>query len=237
MRVVWTVLADPVSAMRRALAHPEPARVGLLLLLVVVLLGMATVPRQFALLAVQLPALPSGSQGPEAVLRDGIERLIVLKRLLPSPTLLFAAVALALVAEPGLALAATSRRAIWTVVWLGIVPLVVDRVGELAVTYLVADSVRTTGDVIKLPDRFLTGPMLFWRGEGSPPGWLVMLESRLSLITLWSVGLWAVGLRELDGAKRLEAWHVLLPLGCLILAGALTWMLTPLAVAVALRVG
>jgi hypothetical protein len=51
------------------------------------------------------------------------------------------------------------------------------------------------------------------------------------LIVVWSVALWALGLRTLDGGKRLAAWHVLLPLACVVAAGIATWVLGPIVVA------
>lgn len=61
--------------------------------------------------------------------------------------------------------------------------------------------------------------------------WLELLDARIDLIVVWSVALWALGLRTLDGGKRLAAWHVLLPLACVVAAGIATWVLGPIVVA------
>jgi hypothetical protein len=107
----------------------------------------------------------------------------------------------------------------------------------LAVTYLTSpDTVSRPGDAIKLPHRFLSGPLLFWTGAESPPGWLVSLDQKLDLVTVWCLTLWTLGLRELDRAA-LAAWQLWLPVGCLAIAAAVTWAATPYVIGVILRLG
>jgi hypothetical protein len=132
-------------------------------------------------------------------------------------------------------LARDRRRAIVAVAVLGLAPLVLDRIGELAITYLVSMDVHATpGGAITVPHRFGTGPAALWRGPGSAPAWLELLDARVNLVSLGSVALWSVGVRELDG-HGWQAWHVVLPAGCLGAAGLLTWVLTPLVLPILMR--
>jgi hypothetical protein len=60
-----------------------------------------------------------------------------------------------------------------------------------------------------------------------------VVNARINLVTLWSVGLWAAGLRELD-QRPWTLWHVALPLACLCGAGLVTWWLGPITLAIVL---
>lgn len=234
VRAAWQVLVDPVGAQADQLARPQPAWLAAVLGGVIVLLGAATVPRQLAILAAALaPAGDALAEQQQLLLRAGVFRLMIADRLIPPPTPVLAALLLGLAAEPVLAQASDRRRAIWALVVLGLAPLVVGRLGELAITYLVpASSQLTPGDALTLPQRFASGPRLLWRGgDGSPaPQWVELLEPRVNLVLGWSLGLWTLALKRLDGGG-LAPWHVLVPGGCLLLAGLLTWALGPLAVA------
>lgn len=113
-------------------------------------------------------------------------------------------------------------------VLLGLAPMVVQRVGELAVTYLAAVGGTVPGEAIALPQRFTTGPLLVWRPPEEAARWIVSVNQRINLVSLWSVVIWSAGLRVLD-QRRLAAWHVGLPLVGLGLAALCTWWLSPLA--------
>ncbi len=231
-----SVLVDPGGTLRRAVADPHPAVLAAGLFAALSVLGLATLPRQIHLLAEALP--PTGDwllDDQQAELRAGVLRLVVADRLVASPTLLLAVLLLAWAAEPVLMLARERRDAIWTTVLLGLAPLLVQRVGELAICYLAAQPGGTAGDAVTLPHRFVTGPLLLWRG-GPPPLWLQRLDARADLILVWSVLLWTLGLRQLDGG-RLRTWHVALPAACAAGAAVVTWVLGPVALGAVLRAG
>lgn len=224
-------LVDPWGGARATARAPGPGTLLLALLALVVLIGAATLPRQLDVLARALA--PTGDLPRDlhhAALRDGLLRLIVVDRVMPPPTLLLATVVVAVAAQPILMLSEDTRRVIWSVLLLGLAPLVVQRLGELAVTYLATvGPVPAPGEAIVLPQRFTTGPLLFWRpAPGETARWLVSLNQRINLISLWSVLIWSLGLRVLDG-RRLAIWHVALPAVSLTLAALATWWLSPLA--------
>jgi len=204
------------------------------LAVVIAVAGAATLPRQLSLLARALA--PSGSPLRDAhhsALEMGLVRVVVLDRLVPPPTVLIAAVMIAIVVEPALALAEGDRVRVRTVVALGLVPVIVQRLGELALTYLVqAPPHVAPGFAVTLPQQFATGPAILWPA-GEAPAWIEALNARVNLVTLWSVGIWATGLRELDG-QSLSAWHIALPTVCLLTAGLLTWWLGPLVLSIIL---
>ncbi len=108
-------------------------------------------------------------------LRARLVRMILADRVIPPPTPLLAALALIWAAAPALMLAEEGRRALIGAVAVGLVPLLVQRVGELAVTYLfpLAEA-PTPGQVLDLPQQFVTGPLLLWLAfkEGPAPNWL-----------------------------------------------------------------
>jgi hypothetical protein len=226
-----SALIDPREAMRRGATWPRPLRTAATLASAVMALGLATLPRQVAILnRVLAPTGDPQSDLHHEVLRGGLLRLIVADRLIPAPALLLAAVLLVVVAEPVLMLARDRRTAIVQIALVGLAPLLVDRLGELAMTYLLplAEQV-TAGDAVTAPHRFRTGPLLLWWSTEPAPAWLELLEPRANLIVLWAVGLWSIGLHTLAG-RTLEAWHVALPLACALGAGVVTWILGPLIV-------
>ncbi len=159
------------------------------------------------------------------MMAEGLRRLILADRLLPAPTLVLAALLLAGAADPILALPQNRRPALWAVVFLGLAPLLLQRFGEVAITYWISPASSGLADAADLPRRFSTGPELLWPGD-SPPVWVRSLSQRVNLVSLWSVGLWTLGLRELEG-RGFAAWHLVLPLSVLAVATAITWWLTP----------
>ncbi len=230
-RWLGSVLIDPVGTNRLATRDPRPWTMLLTLVVGLSALGAATLPRQVVLLNRTLG--PTGDlvfDAQNAVMQSGLLRLIIADRLVPSPTLLIAAVLLVLAAEPVLAMAHDVRPAIWGTALLGLAPLFVERIGELAITYLLPLGAHVTpGDAVSAPHRFVTGPLVFWHRSEPAPAWLELLDPRVNLVALWCVVIWAVALRQLDGGK-LRAWHIALPLTCLVAAGVLTWILAPMAV-------
>lgn len=235
LRALGAALTSPGDAMRQVTTSPRPVALGILLGLVVVAAGMATLPRQLALLNQALAPTGDPMRDMHLVrMQAGLLRVVVVDRLVPAPTFVLAAVLLVLAAEPVLAVAEERRRMLWALAIVGLAPLVVHRLGELAVTYLspVPDPLRL-GDAIALPQRFATGPALLWWSDGSPPGWLLSVNTRLNLFSVWSVAIWSIGLRELDRGDP-TAWHVALPAGCVLVAGLITYWLKPVVSALVL---
>lgn len=236
VRTIAGVLVDPVRTIDRSLSAPRPWAVAATLGLALVALGLGTLPRQLALLGAAFPA----SADPAADLaaqwmRSGLTRLMIADRLIPSPTLLLAGVLVGIAAEPVLVLPRERRPALWALVALGLAPLVVARVGELAISWILPlDAGAPPGAVIELPHRFRTGPALFWTAESPPPAWLERLDGALNLVTAWAVTLWSVGLARLDAGPKLEPWHVALPLICLGGGVLAVWLMAPLALAAVL---
>jgi hypothetical protein len=238
--VGWTlgfrVLVDPRAAARAATKAPSPWAVLGVLALYWTALGLGTLPRQLALLSEAFapttdPALSAGRDA----LTSGLVRLIVVDRLVPVPAALLGAALLVVAAEPVLMLSRDRRPALAAVAALGLAPLLVGRLGELAFTWLVNPlAAPSPGAALTLPHRFATGARLFWVGESSPPAWVELLETRANLVTLWCAALWAVGLSQLDSG-RVQAWHVVLALGCLAVAGIATWAIGPMVVPMVLR--
>lgn len=231
-----TVLLNPAAGLTRALARPEPWILLAVLTAAWAALGLATLPRQLEILQAALartgdPLLDAQTDA----LRAGLVRLIVADRLVPLPSALVAGLLLLAAAEPVLMLPAARRRELLAVVVLGLTPLVVERLGELALTWFTSVAPGTSaGEALRAPHRFLSGAGLFWRSPAPAPLWIELLETRFNLFTLWCVGLWAAGLRVLDGC-RWESWQVLLPLACLIGGGLLTWVSGPVVVPMVLR--
>ncbi len=227
-----TVLFDPSGAASSVGRRPAFPGVALAAFISLLVLGAATIPRQLAVLQRALGATGNASQDLHyGMMGEGLTRLILVDRLVPSPTLVLSAVVLVLLAEPLLGLARDRRAALWTVAVLGLAPLVAQGIGELVLAYSTTLSARPTpGDAISIGNRFDTGFLLLWSGNSPPPEWLVILDARFNLITLWCVALWAVGLQTLDGAE-LRGWHVAVPMASLVVGGVITWILAPVVFA------
>lgn len=230
LRHLGLVLVDPVSAQRRAVERPSPLAITLILVVALTSLGAATLPRQIAVLDAAFA--PTGDQLADlqaAMMRPGLLRVMVADRLVPLPAVLVAGLLVVFAAKPLLALPHSQGRAVWTVALLGLAPLVVQRVGELAITYVFPIPVDPpAGMAVTLPHRFSTGPSLLWAGDA--PAWVQLLDPRANLVALWTLALWGVGLRTLDGRPRFESWHLLVPALCLVGGGLTTWVLGPLVV-------
>jgi hypothetical protein len=221
------LLVDPAGTAKAAHGS-ELGGLALTVFTAVAAVGACTLPRQLSVLdhalsATGQPALDMHYQA----MRSGLTRVIIADRLVLSPTLLLAAFLLVLASEPILALARDRRKTLWVVALLGLAPLLVQQVGELILTYLASLGPNPSpGEAVNLPQRFVTGPLLLWKDEASPPAWLEAIDARFNLITLWCVAVWSLGLRTLDGGK-LRPWHVGAPLMSLGIAGAATWVATP----------
>lgn len=237
--IALTVLVDPRGSVTRAIAAPEPWRLLAVMALGWLMLGLGTLPRQLGLLE---RALSVDGTGPLpshlSALAAGLTRLMVVDRIVPLPTVLVAALLVYLAAEPVLMLATSRRRELLVVVVLGLAPLVVLRLGELATSWLAdVDAMRISpGQVVRLPHRFATGALLLWREARPPPSALETLEARVNLFSVWSVGLWAYGLSRLDAGGGC-LWHVILPAVCLAAGGLVTWAIGPVVLAGVLALG
>ncbi len=229
MRLLGGALVDPVGTARTVSRRANFEGALLAAGGCLVALGLATLPRQLAVLERALSATGNSSQDLHyELLENGLIRMIVADRLIPSPTILLAAVGVAILAEPLLALARDRRAALWTVAVIGLAPLLVQGLGDIALTYLTSfDSRPSPGDAISIANRFRTGPMLLWRGESSAPPWLVVVNARANLVSLWCVVIWAIGLCVMDGG-RLRGWHLAVPLSSVAVGGVVTWILGPL---------
>ncbi len=231
-RRIGGVFVDPRRTMRQVVDKPRVLSTAIALGVAVTFLGLGTLPRQMRALSHAFG--PTGNTAADmqvSMMLDGLTRLLVVDRAVPSPTMLLAAVLLVLLAEPVLCLAPATRPALRGVALLGLAPLVIERLGELVLTYL-SRPPAVPGHILQLPDRFATGPMLFWPAQGAP-GWAQLLEPHLNLISLWCVGLWTVGLWILDG-RDFARWHLGLPVAALTGGGLITWALTQPVVALVL---
>ncbi|MBI4501624.1 MAG: hypothetical protein HY700_10715 [Gemmatimonadetes bacterium] len=233
-RMIGFTVAAPVSAAREAGRSPSPVGTAVGLLIAVAALGALTLPRQLLLL--QRALAPTGDplgDRHHAAMAAGLVRVIVADRLVPPPTVILAVLLAVLIAEPALALAQDRHREIRAVLLFGLVPLLVQRLGEAALTYAMPLPPRLTpGFAISLPQQFVTGPAMFWTGDAAPT-WVEAVSARVNLVTLWSVVLWSIGLRELDGGA-FTPWHLALPALSLGFAALLTWWLQPMVLSLVL---
>jgi hypothetical protein len=232
----FRVLVDPDGAVRATVTSPAPWRILLTLGASWTVLGLGTLPRQLSMLWQGFAPTDDAplAAGREA-LASGLVRLMVFDRLVPAPAVLVGAVILVWAAEPVLMLARERRAALAAVAVLGLAPLVVGRIGELAYTWIVhANTGTTPGAALTVPHRFATGVRLFWLDTTPPPAWVEVLEARVNLVTLWCAALWALGLSRLESG-RVQAWHVVLALACLVLGGVVTWVVGPVVAPMVLR--
>ncbi len=233
----FTVLVDPAGSAVRALEHPAPGRLLFALVLTWVTLGVATLPRQLSLLdRVLTPATMGGASPQFHALAAGLTRLMVVDRLFPMPAVLVAGGFLLLAAEPVLMLVGRRKRELLVIVVLGMAPLLIQRVGELVITWVFDTGAGLSpGEIVRLPHRFASGAVLLWRSGGYPPPIVELLETRVNVFSVWAVGLWAFGLSLLD--RRPQLWHMLLPVACLAAGGIITWLLGPIVLAAVLGAG
>ena len=189
------------------------------LLALVTGLGAAALPRLLALLAATLGGgAPSAAGSHADALRAGLVRYLVADRLLPPLPLLGAAVLVAAVASPVLATRRVAARAVWGVLAVGAAPLVLQRVGELAVVWTTPAAGLVAGDVTGLAARFNVGVGGILAAAGFSPGVALGAAVEAANATgLWVVSLWGWGLARLDhdasrAGTRLPAWPFALSL-------------------------
>lgn len=197
LRALWS----PGAAMDAAGArHPVRALFGLAALLAA--LGAAGLPRLRGLLRASLD--PGGSAPLVrhfAVLHAGLARYLVADRLAPPLPLVAAALLAAAVAVPALAPRGVAARAVLGVLVAGAAPLLVQRLGELAVVWLTPATGLATGEVVTLPVRFNVGAAGILAAAGVPVGGALSVAAEAANgIGLWVVGLWGWGLARLAGA-------------------------------------
>ncbi|HXY18417.1 MAG TPA: hypothetical protein VEH83_00300 [Gemmatimonadales bacterium] len=203
--------AMDVAGSRRAV----PALAGLLVL--VTALGAASLPRLLALLGATLAGDPVTEAHAEA-LRAGLVRYLLADRLLPPLPFVLAAALVAMVAGPALAGRRVAGRAVCGVLAVGAAPLVVQRLGELAVVLVTPAAGLVPGDVAVLAGRFNAGAAGVLSAAGlAPGGALSVVAEAANAIGLWVVALWGWGLARLDhdasrAGRRLPAWPFVLAL-------------------------
>ncbi len=209
-------LWSPGAALDDAPAHPAAGPASLLLLLAA--LGAASLPRLLGLLDAALPL--TGQELLDAhlgVLRAGLTRLLVFERLVPPLPYLMGGTVLWLLAAPMLAGRRATRRggaaAVAAVLAVALAPLLVQRLGELAVVLaLPADGRVMAGDVAGLPARFNVGAAGVLTALGvAAPGWLGIAAEAANGVGLWVVALWGWGLSRLDrdAGRSARAPHTL----------------------------
>ena len=136
-------------------------------------------------------------------------------RLLP---FVLAAALVAMVAGPALAGRRVAGRAVCGVLAVGAAPLVVQRLGELAVVLVTPAAGLVPGDVAVLAGRFNAGAAGVLSAAGlAPGGALSVVAEAANAIGLWVVALWGWGLARLDhdasrAGRRLPAWPFVLAL-------------------------
>jgi hypothetical protein len=195
VEAVWA----PGAAMDVAGArHPLLAVAGLAL--IVAALGAAAVPRLLGLLAASLESGGAGALARHAlVLHGGLARYLVADRLAPPLPFVVAALLVAAVAVPALGVRGVASRAVVGVLAAGAAPLLVQRLGELAVVWG-APAGLAIGEVVTLPERFNVGVAGILSAAGAQPGGaLGVVAEAANGVGLWVVALWGWGLARLSG--------------------------------------
>ncbi len=198
LRALWS----PGAALDDAPARRAAAPASLVLLLAA--LGAASLPRLLGLLDAALQ--PTGQELLDAhlgVLRAALTRLLVFERLVPPLPYLMGGTVLWLLAAPVIAGRRRMRgaaAAVAAVLAVALAPLLVQRLGELAVVLaLPADGRVMAGDVAGLPARFNVGAAGALAALGvAAPGWLGVAAEAANGVGLWVIALWGWGLSRLD---------------------------------------
>jgi hypothetical protein len=185
-------------------------------------LGALCLPRLLDLLGVTLA--PGGNALLDAhlgVMRSALARLVITDRVLPPLPYVIAALIVAAAAAPALAGRGVRARKLWAVLAVGAAPLLVQRVGELAVVWLTPDDGLVAGDVARLPARFNVGVagVLGLAGVTATGAWSVVAEAA-NVVGLWVVVVWGWGLAHLDRSAAAAARGAALPAWPFWLAGA-----------------
>lgn len=213
------------GAVEIVLAFPRPFATGAILFGITAAIGSLTIPRQLAELSAQINGADSIAQALHfGKMQRGLVRLIVVDRIVPPITPLLAAIILLLLSGPALSLSQDREKILSAAVLLGLTPILLQRAGELVVTYLTsAGHVQNVGEAVLIPHHFETGVSLLVPYDWA---WLEPLSARLNLFSLWCVVLWSGTLSQLDSG-RAKRWHYGLPVACLAVAGLVTWILGP----------
>jgi hypothetical protein len=192
-------------------------------------LGAAALPRQLSLLAAALA--PIGSpvlDAHAAALWRGLSRYVVADRLLPPLPFVCAAAMLAVAAAPVVGGRLAAGRAIGGVLVAGAAPLLVQRLGELALVWATPAAALAAGEIAHLPARFNLGVAGGLAIAGaSPGGWASVAAEAANAPGLWVVALWGWGLSRLDrgACRRAGAPLPLWPFGLSLLAYGLGFAL------------
>jgi hypothetical protein len=194
-----TALGEPGAALDMTGSRHAALALASVLFLVCAL-GAASLPRLLALLAATLaPVGPPLAAGHAAALHQGLVRYVVADRLLPPLPLVAAALLVAGVATPILAVRRVAGRAVCGVLAVGAAPLVVQRLGELAVVWTTPADGLVAGDVAGLAARFNVGLAGLLSAAGQAPGGaLSVVAEAANAIGIWVVALWGWGLARLD---------------------------------------
>lgn len=196
------VLSPGPSLQEAGDGHGALAAASLLVLLT--LLGALALPRLTALLAAGLPEGSSTLLGAhDAVLRAGLHRYVLADRMLPPLPYLLGALLVAAVAVPLLAANGVRAGTVAGVLVAGASPLLVQRLGELAVVWLTPPEGLVAGEIVSLPARFNVGVAgtLAWAGV-VVGGWRSVVAEAVNAVGLWVVVLWGWGLARLDRGPR-----------------------------------
>lgn len=202
---VRTVMS-PGAAIDEARVRADPLALASVALLVAVL-GALGLPRLLALLEAALA--PSGQALLDAhlgVMRAALARLLIADRVLPPLPYVIGGLIVVAIAAPVLAGRRVRGRAIVAVLAVGAAPLLVQRVGELAVVWLVPGDGLVAGDVARLPARFNIGVagLLAAAGVTASGAWSVVAEAA-NAVGVWVVVLWGWGLASLERSASAAA--------------------------------
>jgi len=214
-------IMSPDAAMDEVRLRAEPL-VPASVVLLVAALGALCLPRLLDLLGTALA--PSGRALLDAhlgVMRAALTRLMVADRVLPPLPYVIAALIVAAIATPALAGRGVRGGTVMAVLAAGAAPLLVQRLGELAVVWLAPGDGLVAGDVARLPERFNVGVAgaLALAGVTAPGAWSVVAEAA-NVVGLWVIALWGWGLASLDRSASAAAQGAALPAWPFLLAGA-----------------
>ena len=214
-------VVSPGAALDEARVRSDPLALASVVLLVAAL-GSLGLPRLLDLLGATLA--PSGQGLLDAhlgVMRAALARLVIADRVLPPLPYVLAALIVVAAAAPVLAGRGVRGRTIVAVLAVGAAPLLVQRVGELAVVWIAPGDGMVAGDVARLPARFNVGVagLLALGGATAPGAWSVVAEAA-NVVGVWVVVLWGWGLASLDRSVPAAARGAALPVWPFWLAGA-----------------
>ena len=214
-------VVSPGAAINEARVRGDPLVLASVVLLVAAL-GSLGLPRLLDLLGATLA--PSGQAVLDAnlgVLRAALARLVIADRVLPPPPYVIGGLIVVVIAAPVLAGRGVRGRTIVAVLAVGAAPLLVQRVGELAVVWLAPGDGLVAGDVARLPARFNVGlaGVLALAGVTATGAWSVVAEAA-NAVGVWVIVLWGWGLASLDRSAPAAARGAALPAWPFWLAGA-----------------